>query len=97
LTITVKVRTLGVFKELFGNKLLTIKLKKNGTVRSVVQKLADSLSNKTKGFIVDSEINNIWINALILVNGKEISVLNGLETAVSDGNEIVLLPVSHGG
>ena len=97
MTITVKVRTLGVFKELFGNKLLTIKLKKNGTVKSVVQKLADSLSNKTKDFTVDSEINNIWINALILVNGKEISVLNGSETAVFDGDEIVLLPVSHGG
>jgi MoaD family protein len=97
LTITVKVRTLGVFKELFGNKSLTIKLKKNGTVRSVVQKLADSFSNKTKGFMVDSEINNMWINALILVNGKEISVLNGLETMVFDGDEIVLLPVSHGG
>ncbi|MFX0092174.1 MAG: MoaD/ThiS family protein, partial [Candidatus Hodarchaeota archaeon] len=36
-------------------------------------------------------------NALILVNGKEISVLNGLETQVEDGDKIVLVPVSHGG
>ena len=83
--INVRIRTLGVFKELFGNKVLTIKLKENATVRNVVQKLAGS------------EINDIRSNALILVNGKEISVLNGLETIVSDGDEIVLLPVSHGG
>jgi len=81
----VKIRALGVFKELLKNKLLTIKLKKNASVKSLVQKL------------VGSEVNNVWLNALILVNGKEISVLNGLETIVSDGDEIVFLPVSHGG
>jgi molybdopterin converting factor small subunit len=85
LTINVKIRTLGVFKELFGDKLLTIKLKEDASVRSVIQKLAGS------------EANDVWSNALILVNGKEISVLDGLETIVSDGDEIVLLPVSHGG
>jgi len=85
LTINVKIRTIGIFRELFGNKLLTIKLKRNATVKNVVQKLAGS------------EINDVWLNALILVNGKEISVLNGLETVVSDGDEMVLLPVSHGG
>jgi MoaD family protein len=97
LTIDVKIRTLGVFKELFGNKSLTIKLKKNATVKSVVQKLADSLPNESKRLLVDSEINDLWLNTLILVNGKEISVSNGLETIVSDGDEIVILPVSHGG
>ena len=85
MTINVKIRSLGVFKELFGSKPLTMKLKKNATVKNVVQKLARS------------EINDLWLNALIIVNGKEISVLNGLETIVSDGDEIVLLPVSHGG
>ena len=85
MAINVKIRTLGVFKELFGNKMLTIKLKKNATVKNVVQKLAKT------------EINDTWLNALIIVNGKEISVLNGLETVVSDGDEIILLPVSHGG
>lgn len=85
MSISVKIRTIGIFKELFGNKLLNIELKKNSTVRNVVQGLAGS------------EISDIWLNALILVNGKEISVLNGLETIVSDGDEIVLLPVSHGG
>jgi molybdopterin converting factor small subunit len=97
LTINVRVRTFGVLKEVFGNKLLTIKLKKNTSVRSTVQKLADSLSNESKRLLVDSEMNEVWLNALILVNGKEISILDGLETIVSDGDEIVLLPVSHGG
>jgi len=97
MTINVKIRTLGVFKMLFGNKIVTIKLKENASVRSAVQKLTDSLLKKSKSLLIDSEINDVWLNALILVNGREISVLNGLETVVSDGDEIVLLPVSHGG
>ncbi len=36
-------------------------------------------------------------NSLILVNGREISVLNGLETALKDGDEVVFVPVVHGG
>lgn len=97
MTINVRIRTLGVFKELFGSKLLTVKLKKNATVKKVFQKLADSLPKESKRLVIASEIYDVWSNALILVNGKEISVLNGLATEVADGDEIVFLPVSHGG
>jgi molybdopterin converting factor small subunit len=31
------------------------------------------------------------------VNGKEISVLQGLETVIKDGDEVVFVPVLHGG
>ena len=33
----------------------------------------------------------------MLVNGREISVLNGLETRVNDEDEVVFVPVVHGG
>jgi molybdopterin converting factor small subunit len=85
LMISVKIRTMGVFQKLLGQKLLTTRLHKDSTVKGLIQKLAGS------------EINDMWLNALILVNGKEISILNGLETIVSDGDEVFLLPVSHGG
>jgi len=34
---------------------------------------------------------------LILVNDREIGVLNSLETKLNDGDEVVLVPVVHGG
>jgi molybdopterin converting factor small subunit len=36
-------------------------------------------------------------NFIILVNGREISVLSGLETKLKSGDEIAIIPVSHGG
>lgn len=36
-------------------------------------------------------------NFIILVNGREISVLSGLETTLHEGDEVTIIPVSHGG
>jgi len=36
-------------------------------------------------------------NFIILVNGREISVLSGLETKLHGGDEVAIIPVSHGG
>jgi molybdopterin synthase sulfur carrier subunit len=47
--------------------------------------------------LLDEQLEEPKPNALILVNGKEISVLNGLETKVNDGDEVVFVPVVHGG
>jgi len=47
--------------------------------------------------LLDEQLKPPKCNALVLVNGKEISVLNGLQTKVKDGDEIVFIPVVHGG
>ena len=36
-------------------------------------------------------------NTLVAVNGVEVSALNGEDTKLSDGDVIMLIPVSHGG
>ncbi len=63
----------------------------------LVQRLVEFFSPEFKQVLIDPELDDPRPNSLILVNGKEISVLKGLETEVSNGDEIVLLPVSHGG
>jgi molybdopterin converting factor small subunit len=47
--------------------------------------------------LIDPELDDPRTNALILVNGKEVSVLQGLNTKIKDGDELVLIPVVHGG
>ncbi len=63
----------------------------------MIQKLVEAFSPEFKDALIDPELKDPRPNALILVNGKEISVLEGLETEVNKGDEIVLVPVSHGG
>lgn len=52
---------------------------------------------RLKRTLVDLDLEDPRPNTLILVNGKEISVLNGLETMLKDGDEIVFIPVLHAG
>jgi molybdopterin synthase sulfur carrier subunit len=47
--------------------------------------------------LLDEQLPDPKAKALILVNGREISVLDGLETKVKDGDEVVFVPVVHGG
>jgi molybdopterin converting factor small subunit len=60
-------------------------------------KLTETFSNDFKQVLVDSQLDDPRPNALILVGGKEISALQGLETEVKDAEEIVLVPMVHGG
>ena len=95
--IHVKVKLLGVFREFSAKSRVTIEFEDAVTVRKAVQKLTETLSSKFKEALIDPELSDPRPNALILVNGKEIGVLQGLQTMLDDDDEIVLLPVAHGG
>jgi len=97
MALNVKVKFLGVFRRFSGRNQVLVKLEEPATVRKAIEKLTEAFSSEFKRALVDPELEDPRPNALILVNGKEISVLRGLETDVEDGDEIVLVPVSHGG
>ncbi len=96
MTIEVRIILLGVFRAFSNKSQVSVKLR-NHTVRDAILLLAESLSAEAKRLLVDPELGDARPNALILVNGKEINVLKGLETALEDGDEVTLIPVSHGG
>ena len=47
--------------------------------------------------LIDPDLKDPRPNTLILINGKEISILKGLETMLKEGDEVVLLPLLHAG
>jgi molybdopterin converting factor small subunit len=93
MVVNVEVKLIGVFQRLSGKKRLQVKLEKPATVRILVTKLAETLSPEFKHAFLDGSRPN----SLILVGGREISVLQGLETSVRDSEEVVLVPMAHGG
>jgi len=73
-----------------------VQVKEAVSVREIMNKIVEELPRLKRTLIVP-QLKNPRPNALILVNGKEISVLKGLETMLKDGDEIVLVPITHGG
>jgi len=90
------VKFVGAFRGMSGKRKLTFELKETASLKLVVEEIVKKLP-KLERILIDPELEDPRPNTLILVNGKEISVLNGLETSIKDGDEIVLVPVVHGG
>ena len=63
-------------------------------VNSKIIDLIDSISNDYPE--VAATLSNPARN-LIMLDGIEVGNIGGLETSISNGSEVVLIPVTHGG
>jgi molybdopterin converting factor small subunit len=92
----VSVKLVGSFRGISGKGKLTLKFGRPVSLAALVNKTVEQLP-KLKSSLIDPESGEPRRSMLVLVNGREISVLNGLETRVNDEDEVVLVPVVHGG
>lgn len=93
---TLTIKFIGALRQLSGKTQLTINFQEGMSLKELVTKISQQMPKLEKAFS-DQQLNDSRSNALILINGREISVLNGLETKLKDGDEIVFVPVVHGG
>lgn len=91
-----KVRMLGVLREAGGSKEQTIEVVEGATIDSVIRDLMAE-DERLEGVLWDKEVDSPLPNALIMLDGIEVNNLEGLETPVKRGQELVLLSVIHGG
>jgi len=92
----VTVKFLGSLRHAARVPELALDCKKRLSIGELVNELTSELP-ELKRSLIDQQLEDPRPNALILVNGREISILNGLETKLKDGDEIVFVPVVHGG
>ncbi|MEM3041579.1 MAG: MoaD/ThiS family protein [Nitrososphaerota archaeon] len=92
----VKIRLMGIFKKALEKDQIIFETQKTEKLRDIIQKIVET-SPELRRVLIDPELGDPRPNAVILVNGREISVLEGLETEIGDRDEIVLIPVAHGG
>ena len=94
--IHVEVRLLGMFRSIAGTDRLSLEIRRSD-MKSIIKALVKSFPSEARKLLIDPDLDDPRPNALILLNGREISVLSGLGTEVADGDEITLIPVVHGG
>ena len=93
---TLTVKFIGALRHISNKTHLTLDFQEGMSLKELLKKLCQEMPQLEKTF-TDQTLDDSRSNALILVNGREISVLNGLETKLKDGDEIVFVPVVHGG
>ena len=92
----VNFRFVGNFRNLAGKGKFTLELSEGILLKEAIKQIIEKFP-KIERALIDPELDDPKPNTLIIVNGREISVLNGLETLLKDGDEVVFVPVSHGG
>ncbi len=91
----VLVRTIGPFTEQFGFQQLTVNFK-GRTVLDLLNQLCEEQGRKFQNTVFDDE-GQLRRYIKILVNGRGLHVLQGLDTQLSDGDTIALFPPVAGG
>jgi sulfur-carrier protein len=91
------VKFIGALRHITGKSSLNIDCPVGFTIKDLIQILNQKTPPLKASLIEEQPDGTIKTNALILVNDREISVLSGIETKLSDGDEIVFIPVVHGG
>lgn len=93
---TVTVKFVGALRHFSGMGELALDCEACLSIGELMNEIIKEVP-ELKQSLIDQLFEDPRPNALMLVNGREISVLDGLETRVKDGDEIVLVPFVHGG
>ena len=88
----------GVLRTAAETNELDLTIQNKTTVKSLISKLvSEERFRNLKNLLLDAETTDPRPNALIMVSGREINALNGLETELKEHDEVAFLPIAHGG
>ncbi|WP_069808380.1 ubiquitin-like small modifier protein 1 [Vulcanisaeta thermophila] len=92
----VRVKLFGVLYELVGSFKVELDVPNDTTIRGLIGILAQTFNPKITDVLLDNE-GKLRGDYAVLINGKAIEWVNGLDTRLSDGDEVVILPPAEGG
>ena len=92
----ITVRFVGSLRASVSKSELSLSIKKPVSLNRLIETILKKNPSLERA-LTSPGLSNPRLNTLMLVNGKEISVLNGMNTVLKDGDELVIVPVVHGG
>ena len=93
---TIKFTFLSSLRDITRVDEIILPIENNSTVNSVLEKLIIKFGKEFENRIYNSS-EGINSYVLIALNGKDISIYNGLKTEIKNGDELFLLPIIAGG
>jgi MoaD family protein len=94
---TVTVKFVGALRHITDKPKIELKVTANFSVKDLIQRIFENIPELKAEILTQQAVVTIKNSTIILVNEREISVLNGLDTLLVDGDEVVFIPVAHGG
>ena len=92
MVITVKVRSIFYLKEIFGSKEINISLREDSTLSELIQLLIERYGKKLEEVIKNPD-GSFNLLLTIFVNGRQVDLIHGVETKLSDGDTVSFIPI----
>ena len=92
----IEVRSILKLKEALGGDH-SIEVPEGTTVEGLLVSLLEARGEALSSHLFDPNTNLLFPYVRIMVNGQTIRFLNGLETKLREGDEVLLLPLVAGG
>jgi molybdopterin synthase sulfur carrier subunit len=95
--VKVTVRSIALIRTLLGNEQVELALPEGATVGDVLARMAELGDPKLAMYLAEPKEKSAHAPLRIMVNGRDITVLDGRETRVADGDDIlVFIPIAGG-
>ena len=93
----VTLHTILGLKQVIGQRLTEIDLPHGSTVGDFLPYLKDRWGDKLSTHLFDPASGAVLPHVRIMVNGQAIQFLEGMETPLKEGDEVLILPPVSGG
>ena len=93
----ITLQTVMGLKQVVGQRLVEIDLPQGSTVEDFVAYMKKRWGDKLSPHLIDPQNNQVHPHVRIMVNGQTIQFLNGMQTLLNEGDEVVILPLVSGG
>jgi MoaD family protein len=93
----VKVKFFALVRELTGKREEIVDLNDQATVRTLLGKLVEEYGVKFRDYIFDPASMEPRGHIQFLMDGRNIALMQGLDTALKEGTSLAILPPVGGG
>ena len=95
--IKVKIYTILTLKQILGQREFEVSVQEGSTVRNLLSWMTERWGDKLSPHLFQPESDRVLSHIRLLVNGRDIQFLNGVDTVLHDGDEFSMLPILTGG
>ncbi|MBW2029891.1 MAG: MoaD family protein [Deltaproteobacteria bacterium] len=94
--VKITVRSILSIKDVLGSREIEIRASGGCTLGQLLELMIEKWGEKLASKIFDAE-GQVLRHTRLIINGQDIAFLNGMETELKEGDEVLILPPVAGG
>ena len=95
--IRVKIYTVLALKKILGQRELEVPVPEGSTVKDLLSWMMNKWGDEVSPHLFKPGSDSLLPHIRLMVNGRSIEFLNGMDTILRDGDEFLILPLLTGG